>query len=1093
MLINANEINKVLSISGNQVTARGKKYFEQSRVKIGDFSYIDDDNYVSKSYVEGKYIYDVLISKENSKLKYVCNCPASTSRDTPCKHIIATIFNMYINESDYTSFKKDENVNIDKNKLYNIYTKKIKDEISNTSIIKYYEDLEIYQNSRNENINVVPVLDFLSYPLELNVSFKIGKDKMYKLKDLIKFYECFKANENYKYGKDLEFIHTLKNFNPNSISLVKFIVKRISEYYNYSKMGSYYFNLPNKYKGVMKLNYGALDDFFDIYNSQKVIIENYNYESSYGMVTFTDENPNFVFDVQEVKEGIELSLFCDDYYTFEGQDYVYVLYKDKLYRCTKEFKDSVYPLLKELKKKSENTLFIPLNDCTSLCEYVIPKISKTCNVNIDNKITEKYKPEELVIKTFLDLDENLDVTCDVKFCYGKNEINPFASITKDNCNRNVLKEKKAKQIFRNNNFIINTKKSNLYLNNERDIYDFLVDGIETFNLNFDVYITDRLKKRQIMHPRGFNVGVKVNNEFLNLDISNLEFSEEDLKEIFKAYKLKKKYYRLKKGSFVDLESKGIVSLINLTNYLNISKEDIAKKQVQVPKYRALYLDKLANSGSIELSKDEKFDTIIDNITNSENLDFAIPTNFNGSLRLYQKTGFSWLKTLDKYNFGGILADDMGLGKTIQIIALLLDEKNINDKSISIVVCPSSLYLNWEREISKFAPDLKVVVINGNVEQREEKIKNIQNFNVVITSYDLLKRDIERYADYNFRYIIADEAQYIKNNNTKNSKMLKKLKGVTKFALTGTPIENSLSELWSIFDFCIPGYLYTYPKFKEDYEVPIIKDENVPLMERLRQQVSPFILRRIKKDVLKELPDKTETIMYSDMETEQRKVYESYLLKAKEDMDSSINSLGFEKSKLKILSLITRLRQICCHPSLFVSNYDGNSAKLTQCLDILKDAISSGHKVLLFSQFTSMLDILKTELDKNDIKYMELTGKTKSDDRLDMVNSFNTQKEIQVFLISLKAGGTGLNLVGADVVIHFDPWWNLSVQNQATDRAHRIGQKKNVQVFKLITENSIEEKIEKLQERKINMANNIVKEGENFITKMSKEDILSLFE
>lgn len=1096
MLINPDEINNILSISGNQVTKRGKKYFEQSRVKVCDCNIVDEKNYVLKSYVEGTYIYDVMVAKENSKLSYTCNCPASLSRTTPCKHIIATMFNMYINEDEYLLFKKEKQNIVNSSKLYHTHIQNIRDEISDNNLVKYYENLELNQSNKIENVNLIPILDLVPLSDKFNLSFEIGKEKMYKLRDLLKFYECMINKEKYKYGKELEFIHDIRNFNPNSVNLVKFLLKRINEYNEYSKLGSYYFNISSKYKGIIKLGYGALDDFFDIYNNDKVIIQGYYSYNTYSLINFVCQNPDFNFDVTEVEKGIEISLYTDDYYMFEGQEYIYILFKDKLHRCTKEFKENVYPILKELKTKNDNTVFIPTSSCSSFCEYAISKIKSVCNVNIDNQILSKYKPEELVIKTYLDMDEKLNITCDVRFCYGKVEINPFDSTKQIKCNRNILKEKKANQIFRNSKYIIDTSKKRIYLNNEQDIYEFLTERIEIFKLNFDVYITDNLKKRQVIKPKSFSMGVRVNNDFLDIDLSSLNFSEEELKEILKSYKLKKKYYRLKKGSFIDLESKGMESLVNLSNILNIS--NFSSKQIKIPKYRALYLNKLSGEDKIELNKDKEFDKLIDDMLNAKNLEFALPENFKGNLREYQKVGFNWLKVLDKYNFGGILADEMGLGKTIQVIALLLEEKEQNEKkklvrTTSIVVCPSSLYLNWKKELNKFAPDLSVTVINGNSNERKEKIKNINKYDVVITSYDMLKRDIEYYKDIKFRFVIADEAQYIKNNNTKNSKSLKKLNGVTKFALTGTPIENSLSELWSIFDFCMPDYLYSYSKFKEDYEVPIIKDENKNIMEKLSAQVRPFILRRIKKDVLKELPEKTETVMYSSMEDEQRSIYEAYLLEAKKDMEDMIQDSSFEKNKLQILSLITRLRQICCHPSLFISNYTGSSSKLTQCIDILKESLLSNHKVLLFSQFTSVLDILKIELEKNNIPYMELTGKTKADKRLDMVNRFNTENDIKVFLISLKAGGTGLNLVGADTVIHFDPWWNLSVQNQATDRAHRIGQKKNVQVFKLITENSIEEKIEKLQERKKDLADSVVKEGENFITKMSKEDILGLFE
>lgn len=1094
MLINPNEINKILSISGTKVTSRGKKYFEQSRVKVANFNMTDEENYISKSYVEGTYIYDVQISKEKSKLTYSCNCPASLSRTTPCKHIIATLFNMYINEDEYLLFKEENNNLINTNKLYNNYTQKIDLKINNNSIVNYYENLEMYEISKGDGVNLIPILEIVPLDNKFNLSFQIGKEKMYKLKDLLKFYECMIQKEKYKYGKDLEFIHDLKNFNPNSQEIVKFVVKRMNEYDEYSKLGSYYFNVSNRYKGIIRLSYGALDDFFNIYNKESVIIEGVDTNNTSGIITFVDEDPKFEIEVQEVEDGIEISQFNDDYYMFNGQDYLYILFKDKLHRCSNDFKENIYPLLKELKSKNENTIFISSNDCASFCEYVVPRIKKVCPLSISDSILNKYKPEELDIKTYLDIDENLDVICDVRFCYGNIEINPFDGTSNIKCNRNILKEKKANKIFRDNKFVIDSDKKRIYLNNENDIYNFLTDGINLFNLNFNVYITDRLKKRQIMKPKTFAIGVKVDNELLNLDISKLNFSNEELKGIFKSYTQKKKYYRLKAGAFISLESEEIDTLVNLAKTLNIS--DFSKSEIQVPKFRALYLDKLASDNKLIINKDKSFEKLISDITNSSNLNFKLPDNFNGNLRGYQKVGFNWLKVLDKYNFGGILADEMGLGKTIQLIALLLDEKNNNvtsKRSTSIVVCPSSLYLNWKKEINKFAPTLDVIVINGNAEERKAKINELNKYDVAITSYDMLKRDIENYKDFKFRYIIADEAQYIKNSNTKNSKSLKKLNGITKFALTGTPIENSLSELWSIFDFCMKGYLYSYPKFKDNYEIPIVKDDDKNAIKKLEFQVKPFILRRIKKDVLKELPLKTETVLYSSMEKEQRKIYEAYLLKAKDEMKNLLDNSNFEKNKLQILSLITRLRQICCHPSLFLSNYTGTSSKMIQCLDILNNAILSGHKVLLFSQFTSMLDILKKELDESSIPYMELTGKTKSDKRLEMVNKFNTENDVKVFLISLKAGGTGLNLIGADIVIHFDPWWNISVQNQATDRAHRIGQKKNVQVFKLITENTIEEKIEKLQERKINLSNNIVKTGENFINKMSKEEIMHLFD
>lgn len=428
------------------------------------------------------------------------------------------------------------------------------------------------------------------------------------------------------------------------------------------------------------------------------------------------------------------------------------------------------------------------------------------------------------------------------------------------------------------------------------------------------------------------------------------------------------------------------------------------------------------------------------------------------------------------------------------LILAYKESVKQSKKPILVVCPSSLGLNWKAEIEKFASSIQAMVISGNAMTRKEQIKQIPNVDVTITSYDLLKRDIDLYKEcnYEFQYVIADEAQYMKNSNTQNAKAIKTLNAKTRFALTGTPIENSLSELWSIFDFLMPGYLFSYKKFKENYELPIVRDEDSLMMNQLRMLIEPFILRRTKKEVLTELPDKTITILNNEMEEEQEKIYLSYLAQAREELQEQINTQGFEKSSIQILALLTRLRQICCHPSLFLSNYKGESSKLKQCTSLVKDAIESGHKILLFSTYTAMFEIIEKELKKENISYFKLTGQTKVNERIGLVDEFNQNPDIKVFLISLKAGGTGLNLTGADVVIHYDPWWNLSAENQATDRAYRIGQKNNVQVYKLITKNSIEEKIYELQEKKAKLIDNVLDTKTSFISKLSKEDIMKLF-
>lgn len=435
------------------------------------------------------------------------------------------------------------------------------------------------------------------------------------------------------------------------------------------------------------------------------------------------------------------------------------------------------------------------------------------------------------------------------------------------------------------------------------------------------------------------------------------------------------------------------------------------------------------------------------------------------------------------------------GKTIQMLSVIVDYvQNNKNRKASLVVSPSSLTLNWQNEAQKFAQGLKTLVINGTLTERKRKIEEIEQYDLVITSYDLLKRDIELYIkkDYHFRYIIADEAQYLKNSNTQNAKSIKKVKADTRYALTGTPIENSLSELWSIFDFIMPGYLFNYKYFKTTYETPIIKDEDKKAMEKLRMLIEPFILRRNKKEVLTELPDKTITVLNNEMGEEQKRIYLTYLAQVKQEIAEKIELDGYEKSHMQILAALTRLRQICCHPSLFIQNYKDTSSKLEQCMEILQDATSSGHKILLFSGYTSMLEIIEKELKQKNITYFKLTGSTKVEERIELAEEFNKNPDIKVFLISLKAGGTGLNLTGADIVVHYDPWWNLSTENQATDRAYRIGQKNNVQVYKLITKNSIEEKIYELQQKKAELVDNMLSTKTSFINKLSKDEIMRLW-
>lgn len=581
-----------------------------------------------------------------------------------------------------------------------------------------------------------------------------------------------------------------------------------------------------------------------------------------------------------------------------------------------------------------------------------------------------------------------------------------------------------------------------------------------------------------------------------MSMASNQFNREELAEIFSSYDRKKKYHRLKNGAFITFneEQKQVMSAISdvMKNYADKKNQDIIK----MPLFRALYLDELlAEKESVELKKNREYRKLIGKMRSYENGDYEVPQSLESVLREYQRDGFYWIRTLKENGFGGILADDMGLGKTLQILAFLLSEKEqgkVGDELRTLIVAPASLVYNWKKEVERFTPQLSVCVMAGTAHERKELIQNqTSNADVWITSYDLLKRDIELYQDIVFANEIIDEAQYIKNQTTHAAKSVRLVNSSFRMALTGTPMENRLSELWSIFDYLMPGFLYSYTRFRSEIETPIVSDKDEDAMTRLRAMIHPFILRRLKKDVLKELPEKQEEIVTVALSGEQKKLYQAHSQRLKMFLEDQ-NDEDFAQNKLQILAELTKLRQLCCGPELLLENYKGENAKLETCIELITQAIAGGHKILLFSQFTSMLDLIGDELKKAKIDYYRIDGSVKKEARIEMVEQFqNPQNQVSVFCISLKAGGTGLNLTAADIVIHYDPWWNKAAQNQATDRAHRIGQKHAINVYQLIAEETIEQKICELQQVKEDLAEEVLSGEGISSTQFNKDEIMNL--
>ena len=1104
MLVNKDIENELYTDAGETRVEKARLYVRTGRTEIEKINYNDENNFEITGKVTGQDVYRTHIYIEDAEIADVtCECMDYQNRYAACKHVVATMME-FASNSKYEEMLKSKD-SIDVNKILRTDSKyRSFKQIVNELYAEEMQEIEESNNQEQiEKIKIEPKIIYDKYTNNLRIEFKIGNQRMYKLKDLTEFYDRMMSGDKYKYGNKLEFIHQKQNFEEKDQQLLEFILKQaeIIRFVNSDANSNYRYYGKAMNESYILLNNSGLDEIFEILRTREIIFQK---EYSDEKIEFKDDEPDLHFVIQskgkneyQIKPNLKIDILRE-IDILQGREYKYILLKNVLYRCNKKYEQTTLKLLKKFKDNFITELVLGKEQLPELFSVILSKMKESLEFKgIDEKQIEQYKPKKLGVKIFLDFDENDHIIADAKFCYGEEEFNPLQQKINIKYPRDVIAENKAINVLRKTGFMYYGPKECFILPDNDKIYNFLSNDINEYMQKFEVMVTDDFKSKEIKQPKIGSLGVRVENDLLTIDLENLNIGIEELEEIMAKYNLKKKYHKLRDGSFINLEENPDMEFIDkMMTGLDISYKDLEKGNVKLPVNRSLYLNQLLKTVSnTQITKNIEFKKIVNGLDNGED-DIQIPESVANILRYYQKTGYKWLKTLDNYKFGGILADDMGLGKTIQMLSIIAGYIDENEqRRASIVICPSSLTLNWQNEAKKFTNKLKTLVIRGTATERKKQISKLDEYDLIITSYDLLKRDIEIYKEnkYKFRFAITDEAQYLKNSNTQNAKAVKEIWADTRYALTGTPIENSLAELWSIFDYIMPGYLFKYKKFKTEYEIPIVRDNDLKTMEKLKMLIEPFVLRRTKKQVLTELPEKTITVLNNEMNKEQEKIYLNYLVQAKQEVAETINVKGFEKSHIQVLAALTRLRQICCHPSLFIKDYKEGSSKLEQCIEIIKDATEAGHKILLFSGYTSMFDLIENELTAMGITYFKLTGSTKVDERIRMVDEFNANKDVKVFLISLKAGGTGLNLTGADMVIHYDPWWNASAENQATDRAYRIGQKNNVQVYKLITKNSIEEKIYELQQKKSELIDNMLDTKTSFISKLSKEDIMKLFE
>ncbi|QPR51590.1 DEAD/DEAH box helicase [Clostridium perfringens] len=843
----------------------------------------------------------------------------------------------------------------------------------------------------------------------------------------------------------------------------------------------------------LRLKQNNLKDFLKLIDEKKKI--NFNFNSINYEVKVKKENVPVALTLKEGKEEFVLSHHKKFPVILNNLGDV-MFFDRNLYLPRKRQLEYYIPIHKLFLKNNTITYKKSLESLRNLLEE-LKNISK--NIVLDENV--RVFKEKLMKTTFNLYKTEGKIYCNVKIDYCGYIIDLIRD-EKDNSFLRDLKSEKYIEFQLERFKFIKREEDFCFIGNEEEMYELLSKGIKRLREFGEVLLSEELKAFKVLDSSLISSELIELNNFYKLKFDFGDFELRELRESIEAMKKGDRFYRTKKV-YLDLEDPGIVNFLNLIEDLGL--ENIKDNEVYIDKSKVLYIqEKLKDRNLSFIKGGNVLQEIVGKLLNKEFKRKLVPKALNAELRPYQKEGFKWINEITDLGFGGVLADDMGLGKTLQIIAFLLSQK----KSKSIVVVPTSVIYNWMDEFEKFAPSIRVGLVHGSKSKRDKvlrdfkrglgikieeenlKEKSYEKYDVLLTTYGTLKNDEKAYENLSFDYCIIDEAQNIKNPAAQATLSVKNIKSRCNIALTGTPIENNLMELWSIFDFVMPGYLFTKERFRERF---ILDESN---LSELKSLITPFILRRLKEDVLSELPEKLEKKYLVEMKGKQKQLYSFYVKAIKNELNENKSSEKSGKNKINLFAYLTKLREICLDPSIVVPDYKGESSKLTVVKEIIKDASESGKKILLFSQFTSVLKKIEEDFKKEDISYLYLDGGTSAKDRVERVKKFNEDSNIKVFLISLKAGGVGLNLTSASMVIHFDPWWNPAVEDQATDRAHRFGQENKVEVIKLVAKDTIEEKIVLMQEDKRELIQSLM-DGKTMdgkgLKRLTEEEISKLFE
>jgi SNF2 family DNA or RNA helicase len=1061
-------LKQIKEMCGTVSFKRGDSFYRAGKVS---FDYISTNG--CEAIVKGSEDFYVTINKEESgDLRTTCSCPTLASVKTDCQHIAAVLLAVYDHQQLGAVPKVRSGEQVDSSTSHAL-TK---------GLLTLFTD-EPKRPSRHqlhfENRQVLRA-NFLCKPVDIGKGRKLLGIEMEiegeKIANIRQFLSQVKEGLPSALSDTLIFHTSLHCFNEETDDVIQqlFLVLQDEKSYVNAMADSLEKSFSPELLLIPPSSFDQLLTF--LVKAPLVKVEN-DGETYEGLVLTEKIQPlQFIFTTS-LGGGCYLRIKGLNHLTVLDS-YHFVLYKGKFIRLEETDSKRLANLKEMLEASKTNQIEIPQEQVDSFVENVVPGLKRLGKVELPPNLTGTYRRTPLVAKLYLDRLKNR-LLAGLEFQYGNIVINPLEDRDLQNglvLVRDLKKENEIIQLMEESSFA--TTDSGYYLHNEELEYEFLYHVVPKLQKLVQIYATTAVRNRIFKENTIPRIRVKVSKERTNW----LEFKfdmdgipEKQIKEILSALEEKRKYYRLRNGALLSLETREFEEIQRFLKAAPVQAEDL-EAGLNVPIVRGLkLLDSVEDNSTFTI--EESFRQFLDTIQNPNSIQFEVPNLVAPILRDYQVHGYKWLKTLASYGFGGILADDMGLGKTLQSITYILSELPlVRQKKLPIlIVCPASLTYNWLNEVKKFAPGVHAVIVDGDKSERTAKQKQISDSDIVITSYPLLRKDLLWYEKQTFHTVFFDEAQAFKNPITQTARTVKRIKADHRFALTGTPVENSTEELWSIFHVVFPELFQG------------LRDFSNLTRKQIARRVRPFLLRRVKEDVLSELPEKIESVDLVELLPEQKKLYGAYLAKLRHDTLKHLDKDTLRKNKIKILAGLTRLRQICCHPSLFVDGYKGSSAKFEQLLRILEESRQAGRRVLIFSQFTKMLQLIGREMALQGISYFYLDGQTPSEERLELTNRFNSG-EHDLFLISLKAGGTGLNLTGADTVILYDLWWNPAVEEQAADRAHRMGQTNIVQVIKLVARGTIEEKMNELQEKKRELIEEIIDSKEKGTSTLTEEDI-----